>query len=681
MGALNDLLHGFAVALTPMNLLYALIGVMLGTAIGVLPGIGPAMAIALLLPITYGLDEPLPAIIMFAGIYYGGMYGGSTTSILLNTPGESASVITAIEGNKMAKAGRGAQALATAAIGSFVAGTIGTMLRRTARPLGGSARGPIRCARSISPSWCSPSSPSRRCWAASRVRGFASLLVGLTIGLVGIDFVTGQQRLTFGIPQLADGIDVVVVAVGSVRRRRGALDRRTPAPRLAPGSSAPDGARMGREDWARSWKPWLRGTAIGFPFGSDTGRWRRGADIPLLRSREEAHASSPEEFGHGAIEGVAGPEATNNASAAGGLVPLLTLGLPTTATAGSCCGVPAVRHPARTAAAAQRARTGVGSARQPADRQRRPAGTEPSAGPDVGQAAAHPPAVPLRGHPVLRQRRRVRGEQSTVDLMVLFVLGVLGFVMRRYGLPVVPAIIGVILGPRAETQMRRALQISDGEISGLFNTAFSVTVYAIIALHRAVATRQSDGRTATSPPAVIAVDDRTCRAHRNRAELHRFGRRRSRRKLSRIRTRPTERYTMTIVVGYVPRPEGRAALRRAVAEATLRGESLLVVNAARGDAYADSAFAPDEDLEAVRSDLGVAGIEFEVRRLVRGNDPADEVIDAAAESGASLIVIGLRHRSPIGKLFLGSTSQQIVLEAACPVLAVKADDVHHPHSS
>jgi nucleotide-binding universal stress UspA family protein len=130
---------------------------------------------------------------------------------------------------------------------------------------------------------------------------------------------------------------------------------------------------------------------------------------------------------------------------------------------------------------------------------------------------------------------------------------------------------------------------------------------------------------------------------------------------------------MTIVVGYVPRPEGRAALRRGVHEATLRGESLLVVNAARGDAHADSGFAPDEDLAAVRTDVGAAGIEFEVRRLVRGNDPADEVIDAATETGASLIVIGLRRRSPLGKLFLGSTSQQILLEAGCPVLAVKAD--------
>jgi nucleotide-binding universal stress UspA family protein len=131
---------------------------------------------------------------------------------------------------------------------------------------------------------------------------------------------------------------------------------------------------------------------------------------------------------------------------------------------------------------------------------------------------------------------------------------------------------------------------------------------------------------------------------------------------------------VTIVVGYVPRPEGRAALRRAVAEASLRGQALLVVNAARGDAYADPGFAPDEDLAAVTAALEKSAVEFEVRRLVRGKDPADEVIDAAAEAGAGLIVIGLRRRSPLGKLFLGSTSQQILLEADCAVLAVKADD-------
>jgi putative tricarboxylic transport membrane protein len=212
MGNLGSLLDGFATAATPMNLLLALIGVIVGTAVGVLPGIGPAMTVALLLPVTYGL-EPTSAMIMLAGIFYGGMYGGSTTSILLNTPGESSSVVTAIEGNLMAKAGRAAQALATAAIGSFVAGTIGTLLlvffapivTRFAISLGAPEYFAVMLLAFIAVT---------AVLGTSRLRGFISLALGLTIGLIGLDAVTGQSRLTFGILQLSDGIDVVVVAVG-----------------------------------------------------------------------------------------------------------------------------------------------------------------------------------------------------------------------------------------------------------------------------------------------------------------------------------------------------------------------------------------------------------------------------------------------------------------------------------
>jgi putative tricarboxylic transport membrane protein len=212
MDNLNALIAGFGEVLSPLNLLIALLGVTVGTAVGVLPGIGPAMTVALLLPITYGM-QPTQALILFAAIFYGGMYGGSTTSILLNTPGESSSVVTAIEGNKMAKAGRAAQALATAAIGSFVAGTIATLALVFVMPqvvefaisLGAPEYLAIILVAFVGVS---------AVLGSSRVRGLASLLVGLTIGLIGIDFVTGQQRMTMGLPQLADGIDVVVVAVG-----------------------------------------------------------------------------------------------------------------------------------------------------------------------------------------------------------------------------------------------------------------------------------------------------------------------------------------------------------------------------------------------------------------------------------------------------------------------------------
>ena len=329
MDNFNWLLQGFAEAATPMNLLYAVIGVLLGTAVGVLPGIGPAMTVALLLPITYNVP-PSAAFIMFAGIFYGGMYGGSTTSILLNTPGESSSVVTAIEGNKMAKAGRAAQALATAAIGSFVAGAIGTTLLAAFAP-------------SISRFAVTLGAPSylaimllalvmvTAVLGSSRLRGAIALLLGLAIGIVGIDSLTGQPRATFGLPLLSDGIDIVVIAVAIFAVGEAlwvaAHLRRRPAEIIPVGRPW-----MSRADFGRSWKPWLRGTAFGFPFGALPAG---GAELPTFLSyvTEKKLSKHPEEFGHGAIEGVAGPEAANNASAAGTLVPMLSLGLPTNATA------------------------------------------------------------------------------------------------------------------------------------------------------------------------------------------------------------------------------------------------------------------------------------------------------------------------------------------------------------
>ncbi|WP_067793500.1 tripartite tricarboxylate transporter permease [Actinomadura formosensis] len=479
MGALSDLLGGFTTALTPINLLYALIGVIVGTAVGVLPGIGPAMTVALLLPLTYGLD-PTGAFIMFAGIYYGGMYGGSTTSILLNTPGESASVITAIEGNRMARSGRAAQALATAAIGSFVAGAIATALLALAAPkivdvalsIGSQDHFAIIVLAFVA---------TTTVLGASRIRGLASLGLGLTVGLVGIDHTTGEQRLTFGIPQLADGIDVVVVAVGlfAVGEALWVAShlRRSPLEMIPVGQPW-----MSREDWRRSVGPWLRGTALGFPFGAIPAG---GAEIPTFLSyvTEKKLSRKPEEFGHGAIEGVAGPEAANNASAAGTLMPMLALGLPTTATA------------AVMLAAFQQ----YGIQPGPLLLKREPDlvwGLIASL--FIGNAlllALNLPLAPAWAK-LLRLPRpylyagilafaslgaySVNG--STIDLLILFALGCLGLMMRRYGLPMVPAIIGVILGPRADQELRRALQISDGDLSGLVNTPFSMTVYGLVLL-------------------------------------------------------------------------------------------------------------------------------------------------------------------------------------------------------
>ncbi len=212
METLAALGHGFAVALTPMNLFWSALGVTVGTAIGVLPGIGPALTVALLLPVTANLD-PTAAFIMFGGIYYGAMYGGSTTSILLNTPGESGSIVTAIDGNMMARKGRGAQALATAAIGSFVAGTIATLALSFVAPQ------LVKLALLFGPAeyfalMVLALTTVTAVLGDSLARGLASLFIGLALGLVGIDLQTGQARFTMGVLELLDGIDTVVVAVG-----------------------------------------------------------------------------------------------------------------------------------------------------------------------------------------------------------------------------------------------------------------------------------------------------------------------------------------------------------------------------------------------------------------------------------------------------------------------------------
>ncbi len=479
MEILDALAQGFATAATPANLFYACIGVLLGTAVGVLPGLGPAMTVALLLPVTFAL-EPTSAFIMFAGIYYGGMYGGSTTSILLNTPGESSTVVTAIEGHKMAKAGRAAQALATAAIGSFVAGTIGTALLAFFAPV------VVRFAISLgAPSYLAIMLLSLIAVTAvlgsSRVRGFSALALGLAIGLIGLDPVTGQSRLTFGEVQLVDGIDIVVIAVaifavGEALWVAAHLKRSS-------ASVIPVGRPwMSRADWSRSWKPWLRGTGYGFPFGALPAG---GAEIPTFLSyvTEKRLTKKPEEFGHGAIEGVAGPEAANNASAAGTLVPMLALGLPTNATA----------------AVMLAAFIQFGIQPGPLLLEREPQlvwGLIASL--FIGNALLLLINLPLApAWAKLLQLPRpylyagilffaTLGAYSVnlqwFDLMLLLVLGLLGFMMRRYGLPVLPLIIGAIIGPLAERQLRQALQLSAGSPTGLFTEPVAIATYVVIAI-------------------------------------------------------------------------------------------------------------------------------------------------------------------------------------------------------
>ena len=282
-----NLLDGFADVLTPTNLLLAALGVTLGTLVGVLPGIGPALTVALLLPITFNFSEPVGAFILFAGIYAGGMYGGSTTSILLNTPGESSSVATAIEGYEMAKRGRAKAALATAAIGSFVAGTIGiVLLTLIAKPVADLAvkfRAEDYFMLTLL-AFASVTALTSR----SLIRGYTSLVLGLLLGFVGIDQLTGQSRLTFGVDQLGNGIDIVIVAVGlfavgealhmaSKLRSEGDEEELVRAGRREP-LALPAGLAALVEAVAARRRHRL-------PVRRAPGRRRRGPDVPLLRHR------------------------------------------------------------------------------------------------------------------------------------------------------------------------------------------------------------------------------------------------------------------------------------------------------------------------------------------------------------------------------------------------------------
>ncbi|QTG81207.1 tripartite tricarboxylate transporter permease [Arthrobacter crystallopoietes] len=479
METFDLLMQGFSTAATPMNLLYAFIGVLLGTAVGVLPGIGPAMAVALLLPVTYSL-EPTSAFIMFAGIYYGGMYGGSTTSILLNTPGESSTVITAIEGHKMAKSGRAAQALATAAIGSFVAGTIGTALLVAFAPF------VVDFAVSLGdPSYLAIIVLALIAVTAvlggSKLRGFSALGIGLAIGLVGADPVTGQQRLVFGQPLLVDGLDIVVVAVAIFAVGEAlwiaAHLRRKPMQTIPVGRPW-----MGKKDWKRSWKPWLRGTAYGFPFGALPAG---GAEIPTFLSyvTEKKLSKHPEEFGHGAIEGVAGPEAANNASAAGTLTPMLALGLPTNATAAVMLAAfiqfgiqpgPLLFDSEPQLVWALIASLFIGNTLLLL--------INLPLAPVWAKLLQLPRPYLYAGILFFATLGAYAVNLQAFDLVILLLLGLLGFAMRRYGLPVLPLVIGLILGPRAEESLRTTLQLSAGNISGLWSEPVAVVVYIIVAL-------------------------------------------------------------------------------------------------------------------------------------------------------------------------------------------------------
>lgn len=474
------LLEGVRVALQPGNLLFAGIGVLLGTVVGILPGISPSLTVALLLPVTFKLD-PTGSIIMFAGIYFGSMYGSSTTAILINTPGEAASIATAIEGHKMARNGRGGPALATAAIGSFVAGTIATiglaLLAPTIVELAVQF-GPWDYFALMVVAFVTVSAT----FGNSVLRGITSLALGLFLGLVGIDKLTGQARLAFDMPALMDGISITTLAVGLFAmgeaiyvacRFTGQTERIEPVR----GS-----LWMTLKDWQASWKAWLRGTLLGFPIGALPAG---GAEVPTLLSYslERKLSKDPAEFGNGAIAGVAGPEAANNASATGTLVPLLALGLPTSATAAMLLAgfqqyglVPGpllfTTNPEMVWGLI--ASFFVGNLMLLVLNL-----------PLVGlwvKLLAIPQAWLYAGILVFASMGTLAANPSVVELTMLVVFGITGYLMRCWDYPVAPMIVGLILGPMAESQFRRALQVSLGDYLVFFKHPLSATLIVIAVL-------------------------------------------------------------------------------------------------------------------------------------------------------------------------------------------------------
>jgi putative tricarboxylic transport membrane protein len=474
----NQLLSGFATAGTPVNLLWAFVGCVLGTAIGVLPGLGPAVTVAMLLPITTQV-EPTASMIFFAGIYYGAMYGGSTTSILLNTPGETGTMVTALEGFKMAKNGRAGAALATAAIGSFVAGTIATVLVTIFAPYIAEYAvklGPPEYFMLMLLAFTTVSAVLGK----STLRGLTALFVGLAVGCVGIDQITAQVRYTGGIPEFMDGIEVVLVAVGLFALGECLYTA------LYEGRSQSTMNRMGsvhmtRPEWRRSWPAWLRGTFIGFPFGTIPAG---GSEIPTFLSYgvERKLSKHKEEFGTtGAIEGVAGPEAANNSAVTATLVPLLTLGIPTSVTAAILLSAlqgyginagPQLFQTSSTLVWALIASLYIGNVMLLVL-------NLPLVG--LWVKLLKIPRPPLYAGILIFATIGVYGmRQSTFDLWLMLGVGLLGVLMRRYDFPTAPVIVGMILGPLAEAQMRNALSIGEGHWGVFIERPMSASLLAVV---------------------------------------------------------------------------------------------------------------------------------------------------------------------------------------------------------
>ena len=481
MDTFNMLMDGFGTALTLSNLLWALFGCALGTAVGVLPGIGPATTVAMLLPITAKVDITA-SMIFFAGIYYGAMYGGSTTSILLNTPGETASMVTAMEGNKMAKSGRAGAALATSAIGSFVAGTIATVVVTLFAPYVADFAvrlGPPEYFMLMVLAFTTVSAVLGK----STVRGLAALFIGLAVGLIGMDQISGQPRYTGGKPEFLDGIEIVLVAVGLFAVAE-VLHAALFEGKVVETQNTLTRVHMSARDWRRSVPAWLRGAAIGAPFGCIPAG---GTEIPTFLSyateKKLAKGEDKAEFGtRGAIEGVAGPESANNATVTTALIPLLTLGIPTSNTTAILLGAfqnygiqpgPQLFSTSAALVWALIASLYIGNLMLLVL-------NLPMVGLWVKLLKIPKPQL-YAGILIFATVGAYGMRQSAFDVFLLYVIGAVGVVMRRFDFPTAPVVIGMILGPLAEAQLRNAMSIGEGKWTVFLDRPVSVFLLVVIA--------------------------------------------------------------------------------------------------------------------------------------------------------------------------------------------------------
>ena len=480
MTSIDGLLYGFSVCLTVTNLLAVLGGAIIGTVVGVLPGIGPVGAMALLLPITLGM-RPETAIIMLSGIYYGSMYGGSTTSILVNVPGESTSVVTAIDGYQMAKKGRAGAALAVSAVGSFVAGTVGVVLLMFFAP----------ALADYALSFGPPeyfSIALLGLFALSRITGapfWQSLLVlafGLAIATVGLDMVSFTSRYTLGIFELSQGIELVPVVMG--------LYGVAEVLSVAEGScELPKIIKMKflelfptKSEWRRSWAPILRGSALGFLWGLIPGPSTILSTFASYKLEKQL-SKHPEEFGEGAIEAVAGPESANNAASTGAMVPMLSLGIPFTPGAAMLLAALLVQGvPTGPLLIVERPEVFWGVI----------------ASMYIGNIALLilnfplvgiwasilkvPQAILLTVILLLTMVGAFAINNSLLDVIVLIVAGSLGYLFRKIDFDVAPIVVALVLGPMLETTLRESLYMSRGDLTIFVTRPISGTIIGILAL-------------------------------------------------------------------------------------------------------------------------------------------------------------------------------------------------------